>query len=204
MIAPLPPSSPLAPESAAEIIARGGQITGSAGVHQVLLALIGELNLNWSNNESLFIYIIKALLYTDDASAAIVFATLNTTRSRLDLISRLARIKLKGSPLQRELKEIVQAFLARTRFRNELSHATFISTPSGDITHTLSTKLDERGGALVFGTRRSVDHQRTEEIAQEITVLKSLNLRIWALIAALNQEGALIQRGDPRRTPAAL
>jgi hypothetical protein len=179
-------------ESAAETILSSASAQNSSGIHHSLLALIGELNLNWSNNESLFIYIIKALLRTDDASAAIVFATLNTTRSRLDLISRLARVKLKGSPLQRELRDIVQAFLARTRFRNELSHATFISSPSGEITHTLSTKLDERGGALIFGARRSVDLQRTEEIAMEIAALKSLNKRIWALISALEDESASI------------
>jgi hypothetical protein len=176
MITSPPPSSPLEPENDREVP------TNTSAIHHTLLALIGELNLNWSNNESLFIYIIKALLRTDDASAAIVFATLNTTRSRLDLISRLARVKLKGSPLQRELKEIVQAFLVRTKFRNELSHATFISSPSGEITHTLSTKLDERGGALIFGNRRSVDQNRTNEIAQEIAALKSLNNRIWTLI----------------------
>jgi hypothetical protein len=179
MITSPTPSPPPRLETCAEIPA------SSLHLHQSLLALIGELNLNWSNNESLFIFIIKALLQTDEASAAIVFATLNTTRSRLDLISRLARVKLKGSPLQRELKDIVQAFLARTRFRNELSHATFISNPSGEITHTLSTKLDERGGALIFGTQRSVDRQRTEEIAQEVAALKSLNKRIWAFIENL-------------------
>jgi hypothetical protein len=196
MIASSPPSLPPKAESGAEIRA------SNADIHQSLLALIGELNLNWSNNESLFIYIIKALLRTDDACAAIVFATLNTTRSRLDLISRLARVKLKGSPLQRELKEIVQAFLARTRFRNELSHATFISSPSGEITHTLSTKLDERGGALIFGTQRSVDRQRTNEIAQEIAALKSLNKRIWTCIKNLEDTDPSRPLKGNRRMPA--
>jgi hypothetical protein len=34
------------------------------------------------------------LMETDEATAAIVFATLNTTRARIDLIERLAMIKV--------------------------------------------------------------------------------------------------------------
>jgi hypothetical protein len=50
------------------------------------MALIGNLVVSWSNNETLLIYILMLLLDTDQSSAAIVFASLNTTRARLDLI----------------------------------------------------------------------------------------------------------------------
>lgn len=61
----------------------------------VTLTLIGNLVHCWSNNESLFIYILMLLMETDEATAAIVYATLNTTRARIDLIERLAKIKVK-------------------------------------------------------------------------------------------------------------
>jgi hypothetical protein len=150
-----------------------------------LLALIGELSMNWSNNESQFIYVIRALLKTDDAAAAIVFATLNTTRSRLDLVSRLARVRLKGSPLHQEVNAIVKDFLARTRFRNELNHATFIAGATGAISHTLSTKIDERGSTLTFGTKRMMDQKRIEEMVREIAALKSINRRLLDIIPKL-------------------
>ena len=41
---------------------------------------MGHLICSWSNSESLFIYALMILLRTDEASAAVVFATLNTTR----------------------------------------------------------------------------------------------------------------------------
>ena len=44
---------------------------------------MGHLICSWSNNESLFIYVLMILLRTDEASAAVVFATLNTTRADL-------------------------------------------------------------------------------------------------------------------------
>ena len=47
---------------------------------------MGSLICSWANNESLFIYVLMIPLRTDEASAALVFATLNTTRARPDLI----------------------------------------------------------------------------------------------------------------------
>ena len=41
---------------------------------------MGHLICSWSNSESLFIYVLMILLRTDEASAAVEFATLNTTR----------------------------------------------------------------------------------------------------------------------------
>ena len=58
----------------------------SADRRTFVLALIGNLICSWSNNESLFIYVLMILQRTDEASAAVVFATLNTTRARPDLI----------------------------------------------------------------------------------------------------------------------
>src|SRR5262245_28630419 len=51
------------------------------GRRTVTLTLIGNLVHCWSNDESLFIYILMLLMETDEASSAIVFATLNTTRA---------------------------------------------------------------------------------------------------------------------------
>src|SRR5688500_19386818 len=56
-----------------------------------ILALIGNLVFSWSNNESLFIYVLMLLLRTDQTAAALVFATLNTTRARLELVQRMAK-----------------------------------------------------------------------------------------------------------------
>ena len=63
----------------------------SADRRTLILSLIGTLVFSWSNNESMFIYVLMLLLDTDEVSAAIVFATLNTTRARLDLVQRLVQ-----------------------------------------------------------------------------------------------------------------
>jgi hypothetical protein len=153
----------------------------------VFLALIGDLNFAWSNNESMFIYVLMLLLDTNEAAAAIVFSTLNTTRARLDLVQRLAKISLRDKALKAELDEIVDAFSASTRLRNDLSHATFVIGDAGEITHTQSMKLEESKGQLRFGARRAIDQQRLDEIAAAVSRLYTLNRRIWDLLPKLER-----------------
>ena len=68
---------------------------------------------------------------TDEATAAIVFATLNTTRARIDLIERLAKIKVGDKQMEKKLDDIVERFNDSTRMRNEFNHCMYV--------------LDERG-----------------------------------------------------------
>ncbi|MGO4739635.1 hypothetical protein AB4099_24015 [Bosea sp. 2KB_26] len=151
------------------------------------LSLIGDLNFAWSNNESMFIYVLMLLLDTDEAAAAIVFSTLNTTRARLDLAQRLAKIRITDKALRVELDTVVEAFSAATRLRNDLNHATFVVDASGAITHTQSMKLEEARGRLRFGTRRPVDQARLDEIAAATQNLYALNRRIWDLLPQLER-----------------
>ncbi|RDJ22209.1 hypothetical protein DWF00_23400 [Bosea caraganae] len=151
------------------------------------LAQIGDLNFAWSNNESMFIYVLMLLLDTSEAAAAIVFSTLNTTRSRLDLVQRLAKITLRDEAVKAELDEIVAAFSASTRLRNDLSHATFVIGAAGDITHTQSMKLEESKGQLRFGSRRAIDQQRLDQIAAAVSGLYALNRRIWDVLPKLER-----------------
>lgn len=151
------------------------------------MTLVGDLNLAWSNNESLFIYVLMFLLGTDEKAAALVFATLNTTRARLDLVQRLAKIAVSDKAVRAELGGIVDRFSATTRLRNDLSHATFVLDSQGEITHTQHMKIEESRGNLRFGMRRPVDDARLEEISHAIRELHTLNRRIWDLMPTLQR-----------------
>ena len=125
----------------------------SADRRTTILALIGNLVFTWSNNESMFIYFIMVLMDTDEISAAIVFSTLNTTRARLDLIQRLAKIKIADRQLRKDLDDLIERFNATTRMRNEFNHAMYEVNAKGDITHTHSMRITEQRGKLKFGQR---------------------------------------------------
>ena len=83
------------------------------------------------------------LLDTDQASAAIVFATLNTTRARLDLIQRLSKIKLKDKKLDKALSKLIDRFNRSTVLRNEFNHCMYVTDEAGQITHTQSMRIVE-------------------------------------------------------------
>ena len=160
-----------------------------AGAHSdrrtYILALIGNLVFSWSNNESMFIYVLMILMESDEAVAAIVFATLNTTRARIDLVERLAIAKLAEPTAAGQLAGIVKRFNASTKLRNEFNHCMYSMNDQGEITDTLTMRVEERRGALRIGAKRPMDDRRIAEIVKGIEAMKSLNRDLWTMLPKL-------------------
>jgi len=157
----------------------------SADRRTFVLALMGNLICSWSNNESLFIYVLMILLRTDEASAAVVFATLNTTRARLDLIQRLAKIKVSDKTLSKNLTTLIERFSESTKVRNELNHCMFIFDSSGAISHTQSMRLMETRSSLRFGEIKALDESRLQEMVRTTHEMTRINREIWDLLPRL-------------------
>jgi hypothetical protein len=152
-----------------------------------ILAQIGTLGLAWSNNESVFVYVLMILLETDEVSAAIVFSTLNTTRARIDLIRRLATVKIMDSAVAQTLTRIIRRFDACTNVRNELNHCVFTLNEHGEITHTQTMRVMEHKGALSLGAVRPMDDRRLKEIREANRQLKRLNRDVWDFLPILKR-----------------
>ncbi|WP_349371522.1 hypothetical protein [Salinarimonas sp.] len=180
-----PPSRRSRLPSAPDFDALAAAAPSSADRRTEVLALIGNLVFAWSNNESLFIYVLMLLLETDEVSAAIVFGTLNTTRARLDLVERLAKAKIADPELARELDGILSRFSRQTKLRNDLNHSMYTVNQSGEITHTRLMKLEQRGGGLSFGRVREMSRERLDELARAIAEHGVLNRDIWAFLPRL-------------------
>jgi len=159
----------------------------SADHRTSILALIGNLVFSWSNNESLFIYLLMLLLRTDQASAAIIFATLNTTRARLDLIQRLAKLHIHDRELEKTLNKLIARFNDSTRVRNEFNHCMYTVDGRGEITHTHSIKIVETRKRLQFGEVRPMDDRRITEMIAATQELKKLNRDIWQFLPRLQR-----------------
>jgi hypothetical protein len=169
-----------------------------------ILALIGNLVYSWSNNESMFIYILMLLLKTDETSAAVVFATLNTTRARLDLVDRLAKISIKDPVVSKTLEKIVVKFNELTRVRNEFNHCMYTVNDHGEITHTNSIKMHEVRGRLQLGVVRKMDSSRVNTMLEAIRNLTKLNRNIWDFLPVLQQHLAAVHQGEPKAPPPAI
>ena len=168
-----------------DFAARVAAAPESADRRTAILALIGYLVFNWSNNESLFIYVLMLLLKVDQASAAIVFATLNTTRARLDLIQRLARIKIKDKALSKELDRLIERFNDGTHIRNEFNHCMYTVDSGGELSHTQSMRLVQTRSDLRFGETKPLDDARIHEMVEAVREMARINREIWDFLPRL-------------------
>jgi DNA integrity scanning protein DisA with diadenylate cyclase activity len=163
-----------------------------------ILTLIGNLVLSWSNNESMFIYVLMVRLEVDEVTAAVVFTTLNTTRARIDLVQRLAAIKLADRAAAQKLEKIVKRFNDLTRIRNEFNHSMYALNEAGEITHMNLIKVQENKGRLKFGERIEMDQARIDKMLAAIRDLKKLNREIWGFLPQLREAVEAAKRPDAR------
>jgi hypothetical protein len=178
-------SSELPPKPDFEAIAAAAP--SSADRRTLILALIGNLVSSWSNNESLFIYVLMILLRTDQASAALTFATLNTTRARLDLIQRLAKIIIRDKELDKTLAKIIDRFNDSTQIRNEFNHCMYVVDATGQITHTQSMRIVQTRSSVQFGEKKLMDDARLKSMVKATRDMTRINRDIWDFLPRLEQ-----------------
>lgn len=165
-----------------------------------IMALIGNLVLGWSNNESMFVYVLMLLLETDEVSAAITFSTLNTTRARLDLVRRLAAVKLRDPGVAQSLSRLLKRFDTCTRMRNEFNHCVYSLNARGEIVSTQLMRVQEERGQLSIGTTRAMDDDRVASIADMNRQLKRLNRDLWAFLPVLRAAMSATDLGRSENT----
>lgn len=152
-----------------------------------VLALIGSLVFSWSNNESMFIYVLMILLETDEVTAAVVFASLNTTRARLDLVQRLAAVKLEDEQASAKLGHLIKRFNELTKIRNEFNHCMYGIDEQGRIAQTHALKIQESKGRISLGKAKPMDEQRIQSLIESVNQLKTLNRELWDFLPALRE-----------------
>jgi hypothetical protein len=116
-----------------------------------LMVLIGHMAFGLLNNENLLIYLLMVLLQTDEPSAGIVFSILNTMRARLDLVSRLAWMRISDRATRRALDQVVRRFRHAHQIRIEFS----------------------------FAQQHPIDQKRLDGMAKACRDMSSLNREIW-------------------------
>lgn len=173
----------LPPRPDFEAIEKAARQSGASSAD--LMGLIGQLVFSWSNNESMLIYVLQVLLQTDEPAAATVFSTLNTTRARLDLVSRLGRIKLADRETRMALDHVVRRFNDINQVRNEFLHAMYAVDAKGRITHTQTMRLVNKSGRLIFGQQQAINRERIEGLLRTCNELRALNRKVWDLLPDL-------------------
>jgi energy-converting hydrogenase A subunit M len=143
------------------------------------LLKIGKLNYTWTNTESLLIHFIAGLAKCDKEVAVVIFLTLNTSRARLDLVERLA--KLPGIPVEEReaVLSLSQEMSRLSSLRNRYNHCIYAFDPENGSTRTILMRIADRKSDIKMGQANPIDDVALSEIDETLAGLVKLNARFW-------------------------
>jgi len=147
------------------------------------LGNLGRLTYSWTNTESLLIHLIAGLTGTSKEKAVIIYLTLNTTRARIDLVERLAKL----DDVDKNERNALLALTGKTQrlagLRNLYSHCIYsFDNDSGDLA-TIQMRIADRKNAVKVGQMSALDSDTNKAIETSLEEIADLNAEYWARIA---------------------
>jgi hypothetical protein len=147
------------------------------------LLLTGRMNYMWTNTESLLIHVIAGLAGTTKETAVVIFLTLNTTRARIDLVERLAKMEGHG-PEERDRVLAGTRELARlSGIRNRLNHCIYAFDAESGSAQTILMRIADRKTEIRMGQTEPIDTTEMERLTAALDDLAALNRSLWQMIA---------------------
>lgn len=147
-----------------------------------ILLLVGQMNYSWTNTESLLIHVIAGLAGTDKETAIVIFLTLNTTRARLDLVDRLAKMNRISESARDEVLAITRDMVRVLKHKNRYNHCLYSFDVDGKQAKTIMMRIAETKDSLKIGKTQDLNAAEVEKIKQSISAIEAINQRTWALI----------------------
>ncbi len=150
---------------------------------QGLLLRTGTLNYVWTNTESLLIHVIAGLGGMAKDAAMVIFLTVNTTRARLELVDRLA--KLPGTPpdQRKAILALTQRFQKEAPLRNKYNHCIYSFDATEGTVSTILMRIADRKDDLRIGRADRADADELASLDAAIARIQALNLDVWQAIA---------------------
>ncbi len=145
------------------------------------LLKIGRLNYSWTNTESLLIHFIAGLAGCDKDVAVVIFLTLNTSRARLDLVERLAKMTHVAPDQRDAVLELSREMTRLSALRNRYNHCIYAFDPDNGSTRAILMRIADRKTHIRMGESNPIDDEALVEIDQTLASLARLNARFWAV-----------------------
>ncbi|WP_372841451.1 hypothetical protein [Phaeovulum sp.] len=159
-----------------------GKPEGGEFALQDILLRLGQLNYSWTNTESLLIHLIAGLAPVNMQVATVIFLTLNTTRARLDLVERLAKLGATPKPVASEILSITRELSKYSALRNRYNHCIYSFDKDGTSISSIQMRISDRKEDIRFGRSQLMNAQELFMIDTSISEIQNLNRQIWALI----------------------
>lgn len=149
---------------------------------QEILLLVGQLNYTWTNTESLLIYLIAGLAKTDKETAIIVFLTLNTTRARIELVERLAKMQKTPAACRQAVLAVTDKLTRQAKLRNKYSHCIYSFDENGTHGSTQLMRIVDGKDDVKYGKIEALDDKEVSRIHQSIKDIGAINKDIWSIV----------------------
>lgn len=146
-----------------------------------VLTLLGQLNYTWTNTESLLIHLIAGLARVDMETATVIFLTLNTSRARVDLVERLAKLDRTAVSTRQDVLDVTRRMMSEAKLRNKYNHCIYSFDDTGENVSTLLMRISDAGDRLKYGKVDTIDDAEIENITRSINRLIETNKRIWEI-----------------------
>lgn len=153
----------------------------SAHIEEILL-LVGRLNYTWTNTESLLIYLIAGLAKVDKETAIVIFLTLNTTRARIDLVERLAKLSRTDAECRREILEVMRQLSRESGLRNKYNHCIYSFDPESGRGMTQLMRIFDNKDEIKYGKIERLDELEIGRIKTSISAIAEMNRTIWTIV----------------------
>ncbi|WP_254453020.1 hypothetical protein [Ruegeria atlantica] len=147
-----------------------------------LILMVGKLNYMWTNTESLLIHLIAGLTRTSKDISVIIFLTLNTTRARIDLVERLAKMEGRPPDIRDPILKHTQRLSKLSGIRNRYNHCIYSFDPDSGNPKTILMRIADRKTDIKLGRQDTVDEVAMKEIEKVVDQLSVANRDMWKLI----------------------
>jgi DNA-binding NarL/FixJ family response regulator len=132
--------------------------------------------------ESLLIYLIAGLARVDKETAIIIFLTLNTTRARIDLVERLAKMPKTPPACREAVLSVTEQLSRQSKLRNKYSHCIYSFDETGTRASTQLMRIFDSKDAIRYGKTEEIDDTEVKRITKSIDAIKSINREIWSIM----------------------
>lgn len=150
------------------------------------LLKIGRLNYSWTNTESLLIHFIAGLATCSKDVAVVIFLTLNTSRARLDLVERLAKLPRVSAEERDAVLSLSQEMSRLSSLRNRYNHCIYAFDPENGSTRSILMRIADRKSDIRMGQANPIDDVALAEIDETLAGLVKLNARFWQTARRFN------------------
>lgn len=147
-----------------------------------LLMLVGRLNYTWTNTESVLIHLIAGLTGCDTEKALVIFLTLNTTRARVEMVERLAKLDGTDPKLQLRVLTATKDMMRQSALRNRYNHCIYSFDKDAGTARTILMRIADRKDRLKMGQTEAVDDRAIHDIEQAIAQLQAVNQTLWGIV----------------------